>query len=1055
MKKKLTKLILVAILSLASSYYSFSQTNIIQQGENGLAPRFAQFENEAQLPLSSYKNMLYENLNIDKSFQFIEVSKETDELGITHLKIQQYLNGYPVENAFYVVHARKGKIVSANGEVFKESPLQNKGLLKRANISEEQAFLRAKQLLKGNVKKWQDESKRSLGTEQNLVYICEKNNLDIKNLKLSYKFDLYSEEPLDRKKVYIDVSNGEFVFSEDLKHSAFLNEDTCSLKHKAGNSEEEIFVAGSTQTGFYGSKNITVSESSGKYLATQTGNRNITITNLNGRSIGFSNTPPSGGSIISSSTPDGFGRSGNEGYYMAAYWGAEKTWDMLKEHFGRASYNGSSGKINIFVNGSGQGADNNAFWIGSWTYFGNASSGAPFTPLDVVGHEIAHGVTQTSAGLVYQNESGAMNEGFSDIFGCYAEYYTFNRIDNNVWTLGEHISFQRSLSNPKQHRQPDTYKGTNWYSGTGDNGGVHTNSGVLNHWFYILTQGKTGTNDKGSSYDVKGIGIEKAGQIAYRALTRYLTSSSNYASARNAVINAATDLYGANSCEVVATTDAMYAVGIGSKYSGNGCSTNECSSIQNLAASNISESSAQISWAAKTGVSSYQLEYKKSSSSSYSQVSVNGSTKELSGLSTNTSYDVRVTYSCDGKLAPYSSVVKFATKSEPAKCDAVTDVKALDIKESSALISWAAKNNVQSYTLEYKVASNSSYVSLNANSNTYALSNLKPNTTYNVRIKYACGTTDTGCDGIDAYQPYPKIYYAGDKATYNGRKYECTANGIYNITPTGSVYSYLWKDLGACSSSLNEVMTDAPYSTVISFTTLDDTTTSCNAVTNLKSADVTKNSANITWSKVADIETYELQYKKATASSFTSVNLLGVNYVLTSLEEKTTYEVRIGYTCSDGAKSPYSNLISFTTEGATDTGCDGIPEYQDGVMYQKGDKALFTGNVWEAQITAWWSPNYGYWTNLGPCSNAGNSFIYKIFPNPIKDGVLNLEFVNKPAENLSISVSDLSGNVLQHMVMASSSYDQSNKAVINVSNLKPGIYLIKINGVLNKMIIEK
>jgi Zn-dependent metalloprotease len=106
-----------------------------------------------------------------------------------------------------------------------------------------------------------------------------------------------------------------------------------------------------------------------------------------------------------------------------------------------------------------------------------------------------------------------------------------------------------------------------WYSTqANDYCGVHTNSGVLNHWFYILTIGKTGTNDIGNSYNVTGINIDKAAKIAYRLESVYLSANSTYANARTYGIQAATDLYGAGSPEVIATTNAFYAVGVGSAY---------------------------------------------------------------------------------------------------------------------------------------------------------------------------------------------------------------------------------------------------------------------------------------------------------------------------------------------------------------------------------------------------------------------------------------------------------------------------------------------------------
>jgi len=1059
MKTKLNKLLIVVFVSMITGI-SYSQNNItvLQDGENGLAPRYVQIQENSQPTINSAINFLRKTFKISSNFTFNEVSNETDELGITHVKYQQYLNGIPVENAYYVLHARKGKVYSVNGEIFKTLLKKATGIQKRSSISSEQALKFAIKELKGKAFPWDKTQRSSKQKSNDLVYISKGNNLNVNELELVYKFDLYSEEPFDRKKVYINATNGETVFTEVLKHSAFPGTENHSCKEKLhSNEEDEMFVAGSTQTGFYGTKSITVSGSSGRYTASQTGNRNISITNLNGRSIGFGSTPPSGGSVISSSTANGFGNSGNEGYYMAAYWGAEQTWDMFKSVFGRSGYNGSGGKVNIFVNGSGQGADNNAFWVGSWTYFGNASSGAPFTPLDVVGHEIAHGVTQTSAGLVYRNESGAMNEGFSDIFGCYAEYYAFNRLDSNVWTLGENISFQRSLSNPKQHRQPDTYNGTNWYSGSGDNGGVHTNSGVLNHWFYILSQGKQGANDKGNSFNVKGVGIEKAAQIAYRALTRYLTSSSNYSSARNAVINAATDLYGANSCEIVATTDAMYAVGIGTKYSGVGCSINSCNAVKNLSAQNVSSTGAKVSWSTVSNVTNYRLEYKKSSASNYTQLSVNGSTRVLSGLSANTSYQVRVTYTCDGKLASYSNVVTFTTIKEDKPCDAVTGVSTSDIDQVSALISWGAKSGVNSYTLEYKSNSSSSYTALNVNSNNEILNNLKPSTTYNVRVKYTCegGTNPGGCDGLSAYETYPKIYYSGDRVTYGGRKYECGADGVYNIPPTGSVYSYLWNDLGACSESVKVTQNESPYSVVISFTTNPTDGTECNAVTNVNVTNETSNSAQVSWSLVTGIDTYVLKYKKASSASYTSVNLLGSSYILTGLDEDTNYQVQIGYLCKDGKDAPYSSLVNFTTQDGNTGGCSGIAEYQNGIFYQKGDKVVYNGNIFEAQITVWWSPDYGYWTNLGPCANLNTKQSFNIITNPVKEGVVRLSFQNVKSPNLVVRISDFSGNILVTRTLTKLKVNSFNSLQeIDISTLKTGVYLINVNGLTKKLIVE-
>jgi hypothetical protein len=129
------------------------------------------------------------------------------------------------------------------------------------------------------------------------------------------------------------------------------------------------------------------------------------------------------------------------------------------------------------------------------------------------------------------------------------------------------------MSNPNSEGQPDTYLGTSWYSGSGDNGGVHYNSGVLNHWFYRLSVGGSGTNDNGTAFNVSAIGIDKAAQIAYRLESVYLSSNSNYQAAANFGATAAADLYGAGSAEEVATIEAFKAVGLTVAGSGGGGGT--------------------------------------------------------------------------------------------------------------------------------------------------------------------------------------------------------------------------------------------------------------------------------------------------------------------------------------------------------------------------------------------------------------------------------------------------------------------------------------------------
>ncbi|MFH2140929.1 MAG: PKD domain-containing protein, partial [Bacteroidota bacterium] len=248
-----------------------------------------------------------------------------------------------------------------------------------------------------------------------------------------------------------------------------------------------------------------------------------------------------------------------------AHWGTEMTYDYFYNMFGRNSIDNSGFKLLSYVHFDYYYA--NAFWDGYRMTYGDGDgySMTPLTALDIIGHEITHGLTSYTADLVYSYESGALNEGFSDIFGTAIEFYAKPGSAN--WTVGEDIGeIIRSLQNPNSYSLPDTYQGNYWYTGSGDNGGVHTNCGVIGHWFYLTSAGGSGVNDLGNSYTVTGIGIDKAAAISYRMLAVYMTNTSQYSDARTFAIQSAIDLYGSCSTEVESVTNAMYAVGLGSQY---------------------------------------------------------------------------------------------------------------------------------------------------------------------------------------------------------------------------------------------------------------------------------------------------------------------------------------------------------------------------------------------------------------------------------------------------------------------------------------------------------
>ena len=234
----------------------------------------------------------------------------------------------------------------------------------------------------------------------------------------------------------------------------------------------------------------------------------------------------------------------------------------------------------------------NAFWLGppagpggrGLMVFGNGipsnfvltTTGQTVGPLagalDIVAHELTHGVTDYTSGLEYRNESGALNEAFSDMVGVAAEAYFQTRGNGPLqadYLIGED-SFQarragsvsgiRSIQSPTAYGHPDHYSVR--FTGPEDNGGVHINSGIPNHAYYLAIEG--GTN-RVSGRTVTGVGFANRDQIErvfFRAFTQMLPVRATFSQARAATIQSARDLYSSNAAVERAVTDAWTAVGV-------------------------------------------------------------------------------------------------------------------------------------------------------------------------------------------------------------------------------------------------------------------------------------------------------------------------------------------------------------------------------------------------------------------------------------------------------------------------------------------------------------
>lgn len=253
--------------------------------------------------------------------------------------------------------------------------------------------------------------------------------------------------------------------------------------------------------------------------------------------------------------------SGNKNSWNAtavsAHHHAGIAYEYFRNNFGRISIDGDSGDIVSFINvQDNNGAMDNAFWNGVAMFYGNGNQA--FSPLaaslDVGGHEMTHGVVQSTANLEYQGQSGALNESFADIFAV--------MIDRDDWLLGDDVvntSFfpsgaLRSMSDPHNGGTNINDNGfqpkhmNELYTGSQDNGGVHINSGIPNHAFYLIAT---------------AIGKEKAEQIFYKALVDWLTASSQFVDLRIGVEGAANQVAGITTADKNAIADAFAQVGIG------------------------------------------------------------------------------------------------------------------------------------------------------------------------------------------------------------------------------------------------------------------------------------------------------------------------------------------------------------------------------------------------------------------------------------------------------------------------------------------------------------
>ena len=505
---------------------------------------------------------------------------KTDELNMTHLKYQQMYKGLPVFGGEVITHEKDGEIYLLNGRSFATPKIAN--ITPQLTDNQSVEYVKVHLKTEKGIEFVNGLTEREIGTEQVqselVVYFSKEKNA---TAKLVYHISIYPNR-IKRFEYFVDANTGEIIDHHSsfcqFSHYELKGEHTCNHDHEDNDYRTPLYF-----------ENAEKSLMDGPTIASARDLNNVTRS-LNTYQVGVnyfmidasksmhreaaSTFPNNGVGVIW--TIDGKGgtparqssfnpvhvtsqnNTWSDRRAVSAHYNGEIAYNYFKNTHNRNSVNDQGGNIMSFYNiAEDDGSDmDNAFWNGAHIYYGNgaqAFTSSLAKSLDVAGHEMSHGVVQTTANLRYQGESGALNESFADIFAA--------MMDREDWKIGEDVvntqifrsGAMRDLSNPKnggnslndEGYQPDHYNIR--YTGSQDNGGVHINSGIPNHAFYLFA----------SNPDV---GKDRAEKVFYRALDEYLVASSQFIDLRAGTAQAAMDLYGTNVANAV--HEAMDAVGI-------------------------------------------------------------------------------------------------------------------------------------------------------------------------------------------------------------------------------------------------------------------------------------------------------------------------------------------------------------------------------------------------------------------------------------------------------------------------------------------------------------
>lgn len=558
MKKKFTLRLSITAIALLAHIFAFSQQEIKFISRDTAAKgtvRFARIDHRlTPFSMLNPAPFFQKLLPLRKEDDLKQVTSVKDELQMTHTRYQQFFKGVKVEGGEYVIHAREGIVETVNGN-YEPVPVS---LHVAPSIRADQALERAISNIRAKKYTWNMPGNTPDGKPVPELVITRLGK-ESQPPVLAWSFVVEATDPYSLDRVYIDAKNGRLL------------------------ERIPLLCHANAATRYSGTQIVQTQQSGSTYiLRDATRGNGIVTRNLNNSELNAGNAAFATNFVDNDDnwTAAEYNNGARDNAALDAHWGLSRTYDYFNTVHSRNSYDGNGAEIRAYVHALLGGSRDNAGWHPTANILGFGDGQTTFNPvvgLDVCGHEFGHAVYQYTIyggnAIARNGEQGAINEGFSDLWGaCVDSWAASADPSKDPWLLGEQIMQNgaiglRSLRNPNELGGADTYGGTNWtslHNVTGVTAASYKAAGVLGFWFYRLSLGGAGLNDIGNPYGVGGIGITSASRIIYRTLAQlYLTSTSGFWDARNGTMQAAADLFGSCSNEVAQVANAWFAVGIG------------------------------------------------------------------------------------------------------------------------------------------------------------------------------------------------------------------------------------------------------------------------------------------------------------------------------------------------------------------------------------------------------------------------------------------------------------------------------------------------------------